>query len=397
MTDTKINFAVIGAGLLARAAHIPNILGMQDATLHTCCDLDDKALQECARLAPGVRLSKDFRAVINDPAVDALVVATTENFRLPVIEEIAKARKPAYCEKPLAKNLDEALQIQRLVQESGIPFCVGHNRRCSPALVDAQRIFSSHMKDPKPCPWRYYREETGRIKLEHEDGLAGIAIIINDDWRSWKAVHMEGQNAEIGLLLSENTHFVDVACWFLQAEPVEVTTVFSGVLLHQVTIKFEGGHLASIMSCANGSFGYPKEFYQAMGRGGVVVVDHMLEVRTAGIEGAPLIQTYPMLGDKHPEIGTEGGHHGWLKKKNAACQAAAKSGRSLDQFTAEPDRGHARMLSEFVREIRGERPPVSPVENAVRALRICLASVKSKRENRPVSLKDFPEAVGEGT
>jgi predicted dehydrogenase len=392
MSRRKINFAVIGAGLLARATHIPHLLGMEDACLYACCDLDDQALQECARLAPGIKLSKDFHAVIHDPAVDALVVATTEKFRLPIIEEIARAKKPAYCEKPLAQNLDEALRIQLLVQKAGIPFCVGHNRRCSPAMVDAQRIFSSHMKDPKPCPWRYRREGIERVSLGQEDGMAALAIIINDDWQSWKAVHLQGQNAEIGLLLSENTHFVDIACWFLQAEPTEVTTTFTGVLNHQVSIKFEGGHLASIMSCANGSFGYPKEFYQAMGRGGVVVVDHMLEVRTSGIEGAPLIQTYPMLRDRHPQIGMENGLHGWLKKKEAACREAADSSRPLDQFTAEPDKGHARMLGEFVREIRGKRSPVSPVEHAVRAVRVCLAAVKSKHENRSVSMAEFPLA-----
>ncbi len=389
MSESRIKFAVVGAGLLARSAHIPNLLRSQNAELYACCDLSDESLAECQKLAPGVRISKDFREVIRDPQVDALVVATTENFRVPIIEEAARAKKPVYCEKPLAKNLEEALQIQRLVEESGIPFCVGHNRRCSPAMVDAQRIFTNHMKDPRPCPWRFDREGSNRPPLDHESGIAAISIRINDDWWSWKKVHTTGQNAEIGLMLSENTHFVDIACWFLQAEPLEVTTVDSGVLTHQVSIKFEGGHIASILSSANGTFGYPKELYEAIGRAGVVVVDHMLEVRTAGIEGAPRIKTYPMLNDRHPHVGTQGGLHGWLEKKAAACAEAACAGDPMKQFTAEPDKGHARMLEEFVKEIRGERPPVSPVQDAVRAVRICLASVKSKREKRTVSMSEI--------
>lgn len=375
--------------MLARSAHIPNLLKSEVASLYVCCDLSDESLAECQKLAPGVRISKDFKEVIWDSEVDALIVATTEHFRVPIIEEAAKAGKPVYSEKPLSKNLEEALQIQRLVEESGIPFCVGHNRRCSPAMVDAQRIFSSHMQNPGTCAWRYNREGSERPQLDHENGVAALSIRVNDDWWSWKKVHTTGQNAEIGLLLSENTHFMDIACWFMQAEPLEVTTVESGVLTHQVTVKFAGGHIASVLSSANGSFGYPKELYEAIGQGAVVAVDHMVEVRTSGIDGVAGIKTYPMLNDRHPEVGTGGGIHGWLEKKAAACAEAVCSGDTMKQFTAEPDKGHARMLHEFVREIRGERAAVSPVQDAVRAVRICLASVKSKREKRTVLMSEI--------
>lgn len=375
--------------MLARSMHIPNILRMDDAELQVCCDLNDASLAECERIAPGVELSKDFESVIRDPNVDAIVLATSETFRIPIIECAAEFRKPVYCEKPLARNLVEALQIQKIIEESGIPFCVGHNRRCSPAMIEGQRIFAAHMREPGPCGWRFSRDASLQERFAKESGSAGLSIRINDDWWSWKSVHLEGENSEIGLLVIENTHFADIACWFLQAKPLEVTTVFTGLLLHQVSIKFEGGHLASIFSCANGSFGYPKELYEAMGRGGVVVVDHMLEVRTAGIAGAPSVQRFPMLADRHPQAGKEGGLHGWMQKKRAACEESAAARDPMVQFTAEPDKGHARMLGEFLKEIRGERGPVSPVADAVTAMRICLASVMSKREKRTVRITEI--------
>lgn len=387
----ELSFAVIGAGILARCEHIPNLLRTKGANLRVCCDVDDHALNECQRIVPGVEVSKDYLKVINDPKVDALVVATTENFRIPILEAAAKAKKAVYSEKPLARTFQESLRIQRLVEDSGIPFCLGHNRRCSPAMVDGQRIFARHMKSPEPCAWRYNRDGDERVSFGDKEALAGMSIRINDDCLSWKGVHFQDENRDHGLLLAENTHFVDLACWFLQAEPLEVTTTFAGVPLHSVAIKFAGGHLANITTCANGSFGYPKELYEAMGNGGVVVVDHMVEVRTAGIAGAPLIQTYPFLGDRHPQVGTEGGLHGWLKKKAAACREAADSGNPLAQFTAEPDKGHARMLTEFVKEICGEREPVSPVQDGVRAVRVCLAAIKSMREARTVSLGEIEQ------
>jgi len=385
MNQKKIRFAIIGSGLMARQSHIPNLLQMEEAELVLCCDTDETSLAECRKLAPEVRTCTDFREAINDPEVDAIVLATTEHFRLPPIEQAIRVNKPVYTEKPLAKNLEEAYRIRDLVEDAGLPFCVGHNRRCSPALVEAQQLFSTHMNQPKPCSWRFRREGLP-ASLEQENAFRSIAIHINDDWWSWKPVHVQEQNAEIGLLLSENTHFADVACWFIQSEPVAVTTTFTGLTLHQVAIEFEGGHLATIHSSAHGSFGAPKELYIASGRGATITVDHMLEVRTAGIEGAPLIKTYPMVNDRHPQVGTEGGLHGWLKKKEAACTDATLRNDPALQFTADPDKGHKRMLREFVREIRGERAPVSPAGDAVRALEICMASVHSKREGRRVSL-----------
>ncbi len=112
----------------------------------------------------------------------------------------------------------------------------------------------------------------------------------------------------------------------------------------------------------------------------------MLEVRTAGIEGAPFI--YPMVNDRHPQVGTEGGLPGWLKKKETACREATLQNDPARQFTADPDKGHQKMLREFVKETHGERAPVSPVGDAVQALEICMASVQSKREGRRIEI--FP-------
>jgi predicted dehydrogenase len=68
---------------------------------------------------------------------------------------------------------------------------------------------------------------------------------------------------------------------------------------------------------------------------------------------------------------------------SAPCAATER------QFTAEPDKGHRRMLQEFIREIRGERGPVCPVSDAVTATRICLAAAKSYIEKRPVMMVEI--------
>ena len=395
-TKKPLNVAVIGCGMLARSQHIPNILACAETRLHTCCDLDDGVLRALQAGHPGLKTTADYRVAVADPEVDLLVVATTEHFRIPVYEAAIAARKPVLTEKPLAATLSEARQVRDMVAAAALPFCVGHNRRCSPAMAEARALFRQHMAQPEPCPWRFRRPGWEQVRgvIGGEEQMPAVSIRINDDWMSWKAVHLQGGNAEYGLLLSEMTHFADLACWFMDAKPKRVGVVSSGVLNHATVIEFEGGGIGSIFMSGNGTFGYPKELLEAFGQGGAVIVDHMLEVRTAGIAGVPGRKTYPLLNDRYPNLGAQGGLAGWLEKKEAAREESLRAGNADWIGVAEPDKGHARMLGAFVEEIRGLRPaPVSPVADAVQAVEICAAAIRSFREKRFVEIGELRDAT----
>lgn len=385
-SPSPIRFAVVGCGMLAQSKHLPNIVRSKKAELESCVDIDERALSVCRDKFHPRKTSTDFRAAIADPEVDAICLATA-GLRWPVIEVAAEAGKPIYVEKPLGSSLEEIYRIQKAVHEAGIRMCVGHNRRSSPAMVDAHRIFRDHMERPQPCPWRFDREGAARPP-QPDDKTAVINVRINDDWYSWKGWTWNPDEAPHGQILFEMTHFTDVCNWFLDAQPREVVAFASGRLNSAVVVKYESGELATITMGGNGTFGYPKELYEAMGNGGLVAVDHMAEVRTAGITGAPDRKTYPLLNDRHPEIGTEGGISGWLAKKAAACDEAARASDPLRQFTAEPDKGHAHALDRFVDEIRGVGPMVCGVDDAVLATRVAFAAIRSLQERRIVAMAE---------
>jgi len=383
----RVRFAVIGCGALAQGTHIPHLARSERAELHTCCDVSDEALETCRRKWDVRRLRTDWRDAVADEEVDAICLATTERLRLPVIAAAAEAGKPVYVEKPLARELEEMYEIQRVVRGAGIPFCVGHNRRSSPAVLEARGIFRRHMTDPQPCPWRWDREGAGRPALA-EDGTAAMAVRINDDWYSWKGWVFDPADAPHGPMVFEMTHYTDLCNWFLAAEPKEVVAVETGMLLHAVIIRYAGGELATITMCANGTFGYPKELYEAMGNGGIVVVDHMVELRTAGIAGAPAVKTYPLENDPYGDVGREGGLHGWLAKRRRACEEAAARGEPTRVLAAGPDKGHARHLERFVEQILGRGGEVCGVDDAVLATRVAFAAVRSAKQRRAVALEE---------
>lgn len=382
-----MNFAVIGCGVLARSQHIPNIARSARTVLHTCCDISDAALAECRDKHGARHITKDYLAAVNDPEVQAICLATTQTLRVPVIRAAAEAGKPVYCEKPVANSLPELYDIQRIVNASRIPFCVGHNRRCAPAMIEGHRLFRAHMEHPAGCPWRYDREGEQRPRLPN-DGVAGMSVRINDDWYSWKLHAFDPKALINGPMLWEMTHFVDVCNWFLAAEPAEVVALENGIFGSGVVIKYKGGEMATILMTANGTFGYMKELYEAFGNGGAVIVDHMLEVRTAGIEGAPDRIAYPMLHDRHPDIGKELGVSGWLAKKRAACAEAAARKDSKLIFTAEADKGWAHAIERFVDEILGTGPAVCGIDDTVAATRVCFAAIKAARERRIVTMDE---------
>ena len=388
--SAPLRFAVIGCGSIAQDQHIPNILKSPRMTLHTCVDMDDAVLAKCRDVFGASNIRKDFQGAIEDPEVDVICLATTEKLRLPVIALAAKAGKPVFVEKPLARTLEEMYEIQRVVHAANIPFCVGHNRRASPAMIDAHRIFRGHMNNPAPCPWRWRREPDAMPNLA-EDGVPSMSVRINDDWYSWKGWVFDKTHAPHGPMLFEMTHFTDLCNWFLADEPVEVTAVETGMLNVAVIIRYRSGALATIIIGSNGTLGYCKELYEFMGNGAYMAVDHMLEVRTAGIEGAAAKKNYPMVQDRHPHIGTEGGVSGWLAKKRVACEEAVANKNPLLLFAAEPDKGHAHALELFVDQILGKGPEVCGVDASVLATRVAFAAIRSAHEKRPVQLSEISE------
>lgn len=373
--------------MLARSQHLPNIVASKKAGLQAICDSSQTALDECAKLFAPALIFRDYHAAIAHPEVEAICLATTEKLRLPVIQAAAAAGKPVYTEKPLAREMDEVYAIQKTVRGSGIAFCVGHNRRASPAICAAHTLFRNHMRHPTPCPWRFDREGASRAHLA-EDGIASMSVRINDDWYSWKSWVFDRAQAPHGPMLFEMTHFTDLCNWFLDAEPLEVMAMESGMLNHSVSIRYRTGELATIVMGSNGTFGYGKELYELMGNGAYMAIDHLLEVRTAGIMGAPARQTFPVLRDRHPQIGAEGGLSGWLAKKQAACAEATQAGNPELIFTAEPDRGHIAILEQFCDQIRGRGPEVCGVDAAVLATRVAMAAVRSAAERRLVLLSE---------
>jgi predicted dehydrogenase len=82
----------------------------------------------------GIAPSADFNAVLNDPAINTILLATPHSLHRSQVIAAASARKQVFCEKPLALRRSDAQEMFAACRKAGVLLAVGHNRRFWPSM-----------------------------------------------------------------------------------------------------------------------------------------------------------------------------------------------------------------------------------------------------------------------
>jgi myo-inositol 2-dehydrogenase/D-chiro-inositol 1-dehydrogenase len=120
----------------------------------------------------GVPVARSCDEVLASPDVDAVAICTTTDTHADLIVAAARAGKAIFCEKPVSLDLAEVDRALRAVDEAGVPFQIGFNRRFDPAhasvreAVAAGRLGEPQLvritsRDPAPPPIEYVRHSGG--------------------------------------------------------------------------------------------------------------------------------------------------------------------------------------------------------------------------------------------
>lgn len=109
-------WGLLGAGWIARRSIAPAIHSADGATLQAVGARD---AARAARLSPQGRAYSDYQAVIDDPKVDAVYIALSNDGHLPWAAAAARAGKAVLCEKPLGCNAAEAEQMRATSEACG--------------------------------------------------------------------------------------------------------------------------------------------------------------------------------------------------------------------------------------------------------------------------------------
>jgi predicted dehydrogenase len=90
--------------------------------------------------AHGLRLSSSIAAMLDDPAVEEVVLATPHSMHADQIVEVARGGKPILCEKPFTLPRADAVRAVAACEQAGVLLALGHNRRFLPALIELKRL-----------------------------------------------------------------------------------------------------------------------------------------------------------------------------------------------------------------------------------------------------------------
>ena len=111
--------AVIGCGTIANGQHIPAYINNKDAEIKYFCDIiPERAEKAVEKYGCGIAVT-DYREVLADSEVEAISVCTPNKVHSEISIAALKSGKNVLCEKPAARVLSEALEMQKAQHESG--------------------------------------------------------------------------------------------------------------------------------------------------------------------------------------------------------------------------------------------------------------------------------------
>ena len=135
----QIKTAIFGTGFVGRV-HLDAVRRLESVDAVAIADIN---VEMARRLGAGFAVPtvvEDYRAVLNDAAIDAVHICTPNSEHFPMVKAVLQAGKHVACEKPLAINAEEAEELVALAAQTGLRNCVCHNLRFYPMVQQLRRM-----------------------------------------------------------------------------------------------------------------------------------------------------------------------------------------------------------------------------------------------------------------
>jgi predicted dehydrogenase/threonine dehydrogenase-like Zn-dependent dehydrogenase len=317
-----IKVALSGAGNLARWVHLPNLKRMPGVSLRAVHSASGARGKSYAERFGAAYSCSDYEEILRDPEIDVALIVTRHEHHFAQALAALRAGKHVFIEKPMALTDDECRQLYRAVQETGKQLTVGFNRRFAPFYVEQKKLLSRRTS-PAVINCRM-----------NSPGLVGSF---------WAADPNYG-----GAILGEGCHFVDLMCWLLDSEPVNVSAYCLptgkqdpiGENNMVASFRFADGSVGNLTYCTVGS-------------------------KTSGGE--------------HVEVFAQGIGVSVEDFKRLTVKAGLK--RTSKRLWGE--KGYAAQLEAFIAGLRAGRQPEVTVRDGARATVACLRMIESAKTLSP--------------
>jgi predicted dehydrogenase len=247
----------IGCGSFAREVLVPSFRSA-GARLEVVGGGSGPSADHAARHLGFHRAVENEDAVIEDDAVNVVVISNRHGSHARLAATALRGNKNVFCEKPLGLTLEELQDVLSAAQASAGILAVGFNRRFSPLLVGLRAFVRGNAAEAPSTAM--YRVSAGQFPPDH-----------------WQHDLEQGGGRVIG----EICHFLDALQFLADSRIVEVHAAGHGdaalPLQAQdnviVTVTHANGSVGSIVYVAQSAPTVGKERLEAFGPGGIGVLD----------------------------------------------------------------------------------------------------------------------------
>jgi predicted dehydrogenase/threonine dehydrogenase-like Zn-dependent dehydrogenase len=249
-----IRIGWIGAGSFSRAKLLPALQKMKGIAPVGVANRTGISAKKVARDFGFSYATTDPDDILNDPAIDAVFIATRHDLHALLARSALERGKHVFVEKPLCVSEGELEDLAAVYAKSRSILTVGFNRRFSPFAAHCTRFFAER-RAPLTM---LYRVSAGSLDPGH-----------------WIFDPEQGY----GPIIGEICHFVDLAIFLTSSLPSRIqawqhprTTSNSQAGL-QVQVEFSDGSQASISYLLSGDARVPKERIEVFAEGSTAICD----------------------------------------------------------------------------------------------------------------------------
>ena len=275
-----VRLGQIGAGNYAKSMLMPCFPSLAGLSLEGICTTKGPNAEALAKRYGFRKATTDANELLRDPEITSIMVATRHDSHARYVLEALEAGKHAYVEKPLAMTEDQLAPIAAALGKRGTDgstLWIGHNRRFSSF---SQRALA-HFKGVD------VRQVTCTVRS------AGVPA------DSWYQDEVEGG----GILFGDVCHFIDLAIYFAQSLPVEISAFATLDPGHReeswaITLRFANGGLGVVHYVCGSQKGWDRETVDILGGGRSARILGFHRLILHGGPGGGMRQLQPDLGQK---------------------------------------------------------------------------------------------------
>jgi predicted dehydrogenase len=334
-----LSIGLIGCGTMG-TSHAAQMAKLSELRLAAVCDMDETKARAAAEAAAssgnkGVRIYTEVPALLADPDVPAVIVATPNFTHGPIVLDALAAGKDVFCEKPMALTVADCDEMISTAQRLGRKLMVGQVLRLITVFAEVRRLVREGLiGEPKAV--RILRNGARRPDAEG----------------AWRASWRQKRENTGGLLFEVNVHEFD----FMRAIM---------------------GEAAEVNAMAE-NFAHPNQDYE----------DHVIVTVRFQNGGLGVLESSTATGIGATEgliTGTNGSiHYDWGKNTVRYRQV----GGETVEVEVERDAGRSVQseLTSFARWVLHDEAPVVTAEDGRRAVQLAEAAYVAAREKRTVPI-----------